>query len=383
MRLLHTADWHAGRTLGRRSLDEGLQKTLQHLLDYAIREKVDAVLLGGDIFEHTRPPAQSQELVYETLLRLWHERIPVCLIAGNHDSAGQWQSLSALFQLADVHISSVLSTRALHTLKTRAGPLHLAALPWPSERLLAPLALSGNDQDQLKMSWADRVRQLVQVLCQQLPGDGPRVLLGHLMINGSLPSSSQRALTIADTYAVASEIFPPFLNYVALGHVHKPQAVAAPVKTHYAGSLRPLDFGESGQARGFCRVEVGVGKATEVEFVEIPAAQPLHEIQLAIQDLDSLPQRALLTGFYKVVVEMDTPEAGLADRVRQMLPDALIVQARLRARPDAAPRSSPESLLNPMQTFREYHQSSYGAAPDAELEQIFGELLEEVARETP
>ena len=383
MRLLHTADWHAGRTLGRRSLDEGLSKTLQQLVDYAVREKVDAVLLAGDVFEHTRPTPQSQELVYETLLRLWHERIPVCLVAGNHDSVGQWQALGPLFKLADVHISSVLSTRGICTLKTRSGPLHLATLPWPSERLLAPLALSGNDEDQLKMSWADRVRQLVQVLCQQLPGDGPRLLLGHLMINGSVPSSSQRALTIADTYAVSSEIFPNFLNYVALGHVHKPQVVAAPVKSHYAGSLRPLDFGEAGQARGFCRVEVGVGRATEVEFIELPAAQPLHEIRLARQALDSLPQLAALPGFYKVVVEVDTPEAGLADRVRQLLPDALIVQAQLRARAQDGERSLPEKLLDPLLTFRDFHQSSYGTDPDADLEQLFGELLEEVSHEAP
>ena len=382
MRLLHTADWHAGRTLGRRSLDEGLHKTLGQLVDYAVREKVDAVLLAGDVFENTRPTSQSQELVYETLLRLRQERIPVCLIAGNHDSVGHWQALKPLFELADIHVSSVLSTRSTHTLKTRAGPLHVAALPWPGERLLAPLALADNDQDQLKMSWADRVRQLVQVLCKQLPGDGPRLLLGHLMLNGSLTSSSERALTIADTYAVASEIFPTYLNYVALGHVHKPQLMASPVKTHYAGSLRPLDFGEAGQARGFCRVEVGVGKPTEVEFVELAAAQPLQQLQVHRQALESLPALAVTGAFYKVVVEIESPEAGLADRVRQLLPDALIVQALWNSAAATPSAGSPEKLLDPLETFRDYHQSSYGMAPEEELEQIFRELLEEVAGET-
>ncbi len=376
MRILHTADWHAGRTLGRRQLDEGLKVALEQLVDYALSERVDAVLLAGDVFDQARPPHASQEMVYEALMRLGQAQVPLALVAGNHDSVGHWSALKPLLQLAGVEVVSAPSTRSRLKLNTRSGPLHVAALPWPTERLLSPL-LASSDSDQLKVSWAHRVEQLVQVLCRDLPDDGPQVLLGHLMVNGSLTSCSERPLTIADTYAVPAQIFPPGLNYVALGHVHKPQPLASPVKAHYAGSLRPLDFGEAGQERGFYRVDLQRGRPTEVEFVALAPSQPLHQIEIRSSELGRLEEYRHQPGLYKVWVELEAPRPGLADEVRQRLPDAVIVQARLQSN-QQAPELRPEKLLDPLQTFRTYHLSQYGVEPEAELSQLFLELLEEV-----
>lgn len=383
MRLLHTADWHAGRSLSRRSLDEGLEKSLGDLVDYAVSQKVDAVLLAGDVFDTTKPSPSSQELVYKTLMRLYLEKIPVVAIAGNHDSVGHWQALKPVFALAQVTIVSELSTGSVHTLQTGSGPLHLACLPWPNERLLSPIRFEQSDSDELRLTWADRVRRLVQVLCHQLQAGAPRLLMSHLMINGSRVSCSERSLSISDTYAVPAEIFPPDLNYVALGHVHTPQLVAAPIKACYAGSLRPLDFGEAGEARGFYRVEVGVGRPTETEFVELTPAQPLHQIELQRETLEQeLEQLAPSPGLYKVIVNLQTPEAGLADLVRQKLPNALMVRAVLRSHNPGPDRMTPENLLNPVETFRQFHQDEYGCAPEGELVDLFLSLLKEDALET-
>lgn len=384
MRILHTADWHAGRSLGRRSLDEGLGVALRELVDYARQEKVDAVLVAGDIFDHVRPPHESQEKVYAALMELALAEIPVALIAGNHDSVGHWHALKPLFQLARVSVTSQLGTRALETLQTRSGPLQLACLPWPNERLLSPLRLGREEDEELRMSWAEQVRKLVDVLCRQLPRDqGPRVLLGHLLVNGSQPSCSQRPLTIADTYAVSGEIFPGDLNYIALGHIHQPQKVGAPSKAYYAGSLRPLDFGEAGQPRGFYRVDLEAGRATEVEFVPLQPAQPLFQIEVDRAELEPrLREYSQKPGFFKVVVRLETPESGLADAVRQLLPQALIVQAQLQSTKTTHPGISPQTLLEPLETFRHYHQQTHGCAPEAGLEELFLQLLEDCQSET-
>jgi len=383
MRLLHTADWHAGRTLSRRGLDEGLEKSLTDLIDYAVREKVDAVLLAGDVFDGTKPPHSSQQLVYRTLMRLYLEKIPVAIIAGNHDSVGHWHALKPIFELANVTVVSELSTSSVNTIQTRSGPLHLASLPWPNERLLSPIQFDQSDPDELKLSWADRVRRLVQVLCNKLAPGAPRLLMSHLMVNGSRVSCSERTLSISDTYAIPAEIFPKDLNYVALGHVHQPQTVAAPLKTCYAGSLRPLDFGESGQARGFYRVEVGVGKPTEAEFVELTPSQPLHQIELQRESLEQeLEQLARRPGLYKVLVHLQSPEAGLAEIVRKRLPNAIMVQTVLAPQPGQVELISPEKLLNPLETFREYHRSEFGCEAEGELVELFVSLLEEEALET-
>ncbi|MFN8614044.1 MAG: exonuclease subunit SbcD [Vulcanimicrobiota bacterium] len=382
MRLLHTADWHAGRHLSRRGLDEGLEKSLNDLVDYAVREKVDAVLVAGDVFDGTKPPHASQQLVYRTLMRLYLEKIPVAVIAGNHDSVGHWHALKPLFELANVTVVSELSTGSIHTIQTRSGPLHLASLPWPNERLLSPIRFEQSDSDELKLTWADRVRRLVQVLCNKLPPGAPRLLMSHLMVNGSRVSCTERSLSISDTYAVPAEIFPRDLNYVALGHVHTPQTVAAPIKSCYAGSLRPLDFGEAGEARGFYRVEVGVGKPTETEFVELTPGQPLHQIELQRETLEQeLNQLAQRPGLYKVLVHLQTPEAGLADLVRRKVPNALMVRTVLTGQSQGPDLIAPEKLLDPLETFRQFHQSEYGCAPEGELVELFLSLLQEDALE--
>ena len=376
MRILHTADWHAGRTLARRSLDEGLSGALDELVEFALKERVDAVLLAGDVFDQSRPPHSSQELVYQSLMTLGQGGIPVVLVAGNHDSVGHWTALSPLLKLTGVEVISTLSTRSTLTLATRSGPLHLAALPWPTERLLSPL-IAGSDHDQAKISWADRVERLISLLCRELPQTGPQVLLSHLMVHGSLTSSSERPLTIADTYAVPAQIFPPGLNYVALGHVHKPQALASPVKACYSGSLRPLDFGEAGEPRGFWRVDLERGQPTELELITLAPRQPLFQLELKASELAKLEDYRQQPGLYKVVVELEKPMPGVADEVRQRLPEAIIVQARLKS-PAATGEVHSDKLLDPLHTFRTFHSQQHGCDPEAELEQLFLELLEEV-----
>ena len=386
MRLLHTGDWHASRTLARQSLDDGLQKALETLVDYAISERVDAVLVAGDIFESARPLGTSQEIVYETLLRLWKADIPAVLIAGNHDSFGHWTALKPLLKLANVSVVARPALDSVLTIPTRSGPLELTCLAWPTERLLAPLVMrqgEPGDDEAIRMTWAQRVHGLIEALCQRTGDTGPRVFLSHLMINGSRIPCTQRPLSISDCYAISAELFPADWNYVALGHVHQPQSIAAKSKAHYAGAPRPMDFGEAGELRGFCRVDLERGRHTEVELIPIDPAQPLTVVRVPLAGLEqAFDEHRGRPGFIKVQIEVEQRQNGLADRVRKALPNALIVEALLQGTSAKTASEDCRSLLDPRQTFRDYYLEHNKTQLPDELERAFQEMYEEVQHAT-
>lgn len=381
MLLIHTADWHAGLTLNRHPMDEGLKHALDEVAEYAISEKADVVLVSGDIFDSPRPPGPSQEMVFEFFLRLYKADIPAVVIAGNHDSLGQWTALKPLLNLANVSVFAKLSVNAIKVIETKSGPLEVAAVPWPTERLLAPLVNSEDwDHDQQKMTWASRVGRIIELLCNKMNSKGPRVLLGHLMVNGSMTSCSERPMSISDTYAVPGEVFPADLNYVALGHVHKPQAAGAPTKTCYSGALRPMDFGEAGEERGFYRVVVEPGQHTETDFIPIEPKIPLTVVQTTLEELDeAIEEHRETPGYMKFIVDVPSAEVGLADRVRNELPGAIIVKSVPRGKGKESTKTEVQ-LIDPLETFREYYQKEYGGEelPEA-LERAFKDIYEEAS----
>ena len=376
MRILHTGDWHAGRTLGRQSLDPGLEHFLAEMVSYVKSEQVDVVLVAGDLFEHARPPSSSQQMVYQTFLELHKLGVPSLVIAGNHDSHGHWSALRPLFELAGIYVVPRPVLDSTFSVSTRSGRLEVAALAWPTERWLAPLIGSDGDDESRRVTWAARVGLMTQALCKRLGQSGPRVFLSHLLVNGSRIACSQRALSISDAYAVPADVFPPDLNYVALGHVHQPQSLQAPGKAAYAGAPRPMDFGEAGHPRGFNRVEVGRGKHTEVEFVALEPKQPLTHLTCCVSRLaEVFDEHRSSPGLLKLTIEVDALETGLADRVRAALPQAVIVQVVQRG--SAPAERVVTNLLDPLETFRTFYHSENTVELPPEVESAFLEILEE------
>jgi exonuclease SbcD len=162
---------------------------------------------------------------------------------------------------------------------------------------------------------------------------------------------------------------------VALGHVHLPQAVkGSPAPARFAGSLLQLDFGEAGQKKSVSIVDVAPGRPAVVEEVAISAGRPLRDVR---GPLDVVLQQGALAGdaFLRVFVETDGPVPGIADRIRDELPNALDVHL-VYQREDAASPEQPVSSLHPRDQFVAYYRSQHGAEPTGELLDAFDEVLE-------
>jgi len=262
MRLLHTGDWHVGKTLARHSRIEESREALAAVAAVAVEHEVDALLACGDIFEHLGPSPEAEQVVYEALMRFEEHRIPVVLLAGNHDHPHRWHAVEPLLARFAVHVvpevrrperGGILEIPA----RNGSSSVQIAALPWVTERRLIGAAELMGLAEQPYQTYATEVARLLQALCGAFDPEKCNVLAAHLYISGAKPAGSERQLTIGDLFAVAPQAIPPTAQYVALGHVHRPQRVPGiAVPARYAGSLLQLDFGEAGQEKSVVLVDL-------------------------------------------------------------------------------------------------------------------------------
>jgi exonuclease SbcD len=384
VRILHTGDWHVGKTLARRSrLDEAVE-ALREVCEIAAESRVDAVLVCGDVFDHQSPSPEAEEVVYEALVRLVERRIPVVVLAGNHDHPRRWRALEPLVGPLGVRV--VAEPRrpeqgGIVEIPARDGAevAQVAVLPWIGERRLVGAAelmgLAGGDL----AAYADGMAQTLEALCAPLDPARPRILAGHLLVAGAIPGGSERAPALRDAYAVDPEALPAAVQYAALGHVHRPQRIAgAPAPARYCGSLLQLDFGEAGQRKAVVCVDVAPGATATAEEVPLAAGRPLLDVRGTLEELERMDD-VVGDAHLRVHLTCERPRAGLAERVREVLPGALEVRLEApRAAPVATPR--PGEPPTPRELFGRYLAERGGTAPDEELLDLFDRVLDEVAR---
>lgn len=382
MRFLHTADWHLGRTLRGRGRLEELERALRQVVDIARSENVDTLLVAGDVYDQRVLSAEADRLLFETLLALHSHRIRVVVVSGNHDSAPR---LGAVAPLLDHIGCSVVSrvrrpdTGGLVRVPSRDGSHDalIACIPFVSPRRFSDAASEFTDIATGYSDYDDGMGSLLSAYEKSFESGAVNVVLGHVFVSGSHPAGSERQVTIGADYAISPMRLPARASYVALGHIHRPQKVrGAPAETRYAGSLIQLDFGERGQDKGVVLVEALPGKPPKTTTIPITAGRRLLEIDATV---DELPRVAKEVGdaYLRVNLSVESPVPGLADRVRDALPNALDVRLVLPDQEDAHEQKTLRGL-DPREQFVAYYRAEHAADPAAEMLDAFDRVHEEV-----
>ena len=382
MRILHTADWHVGRTLARKSRLDEMRGVLAEVVEIAIREEVEVVVLAGDVYEHQAPSAEAEQVVFDALLGLERAGIGVVIVAGNHDHPGRWRALTPLLRRLAVHVVSHPvrpSDGGVVELKGRAGErLQVACLPWIYERRLTGSAELMGLEGEVYQSYAEGMSALLRGLCRELDPDACTVLASHLYVAGATVGKdgdrTERGLTIGDLYAVPPQALP-LVQYVALGHVHRPQEIRGPVPARYAGSLVCLDFGEAGQDKGVVIADLTPGLPAQVRVVPITRGRRLMDLSGTLDELASARDRAG-DAFLRVTLTCDGPTVGLGDRVREILPNTLEVRLDYPRKETSA--GPPLAGLSPREQFGRYLMAKHGSDPDPAYLDLFESLVAEV-----
>ncbi|MDT7663204.1 MAG: repair protein SbcD/Mre11, partial [Pseudonocardiales bacterium] len=281
MRFLHTSDWHVGKTLkGRSRLDEQ-RDVLREIVQIARAQQPDAVLIAGDLYDSAAPSAGAQRLVIDALMALAGTGAEVLAIAGNHDHAATLDAYRALAGAAGITlIGSVRPADRGGVIRFRARssgePVVVAALPFLSQRYAVKAAeLVGQTPAQNAGGYDQMVRDVLGTLTAEFADDSVNLVMAHLTVTGGAFGGGERAAQSIFEYHVPASIFPPEAHYVALGHLHRRQALPAPCPVHYCGAPLAVDFGEQDNTSVLCLVEASPGLPAKVTDIPLTAGRRL------------------------------------------------------------------------------------------------------------
>jgi DNA repair protein SbcD/Mre11 len=379
MRFLHTADWHVGKPLRGRSRMDEFAAALDAVAQTAVEAKVDAVLLGGDVFDSPAPPPEAEKLVYDFLARLLPERIACVVIAGNHDHPKKLMALSRLLEGLGIHVRAEVRPAGeggVVALRSRDGSeeARVAVLPFVPERKIVDACQVMGPEDEWYKAYAARIERILDYLTRGLTPSTVNVVLAHLLVDGARVGAGERPLHLGQIYGVNPQQLPSRVQYIGLGHLHRPQEILAPARTLYSGSLISLDFGETEQEKRVVVVEARPGRAPSVESVPITAGRPLRDLSGTFEEL---ARRApeVEGAFLRVAVRVEGPVPGLAERVKEMLPGAVEVTLDY---PRVAVPAAPSNLsMAPVELFGEFYRRENASPASDELVQLFHEVYEE------
>ncbi|MEO3947372.1 exonuclease SbcCD subunit D [Gorillibacterium sp. CAU 1737] len=278
MRILHTADWHLGRTLEGRSRLAEQERMLEELVQIVREEQVDLVLLAGDVYDTVNPPSAAEKLFFDALSRLSDGGARhVAVISGNHDNP---ERLAAAAPLAERHGISLVGHPIPELIqlgvKRTGEEVRLMALPYPSESRLKTLLSDEADEALLQAAYADRVKAIVARQCEGFRADTVNLLMSHLFVFGGDTSDSERPIhQLGTAYAVGTDALLAGAQYVALGHLHRPQQLAAAAPIRYSGSPLAYSFSEAGQAKSVTLADLVPGEPARIREIPLSAGRPL------------------------------------------------------------------------------------------------------------
>lgn len=321
MKFLHTADWHLGRYLHGRSLLEDQAHVLEQFIELARTEAVDAVVIAGDVYDRSIPPAEAVALLDAVLSRLVVDcGIPVILIAGNHDSAERIGFGGRISEGQGLYLRGTLNRLEPVVLADAHG--EVAFYPLPYVEPLYARALPGGEAVTDHQS---ALNHIVSGLRETFVPGRRHVLVGHAFVTGGSESESERPLSVGGSGMVAADTFAGF-DFVALGHLHRPQAVGYEC-IHYSGSLLKYSFNEVDHAKSVSVVELNGEEAPAVRRVALTPLRDVRILRSTLQGLLTAPDPTLSREDYlRADLTDNSPLLDPMARLREVYPNMLELQ---------------------------------------------------------
>jgi exonuclease SbcD len=383
MKIVHTSDWHVGRRWkGIQRLDE-LEAVLDHLAAFIEEHAIDLVLHTGDVFESRNPPAEAEQLVNRFLVRVGRTGAHMLVIAGNHDDPLRLDARSLLTEFVNVQMLGRPRPAArggVRTLETRRGEKAVvAALPFASPGAWVSALDIAGDELSARRQYARMFEHAVQDLGGAFRQDAVNLLMAHTHLEGALFGESERRVHIGEDWAASPKALPSTASYIALGHIHKPQKIDGPVPAYYAGSLLQMDFGEAGEEKSFVVVTASPGRPAIVEHVPYEGGLPLVDLRATLAELEETAAE-LRTGWLRVTVPLTEQDPDLNRKVRELLPNALVVRAEL-PEPEEQPEIRLETGLSPVGHYGAYHRRVHQQEADLAVLDAFRDLYDQASVE--
>lgn len=382
MRILHTGDWHLGRTLEGRSRLSEQEAFLDELVHMANDQCADLILMAGDVYDSVNPPAAAEQLFYDAAARLTEGGRPLVVIAGNHDQPERVSSVTPLVSKRGITLVGLPSSEAITVTTPRTGEIaKIAALPYPSEARLNELLTADGNEDELRRAYSERVGKLMQLMARDFSPKTVNLAMSHIYVLGGLESESERPIQVGGAYTVDPSALAVGACYTALGHLHRPQAVKGEGIIRYSGSPLAYSFSEAGQAKSVTMVDVSPGCTPVIEELFLSSGRPLvrWKAKGGLQEVYRwLDEERDLNAFIDLEVSL-TEAMGLADiqRLRKSR-DGIVHIRPIYPEMEALELEIERSRIPLPDLFRKFYQRQTGGAePEDSLVHLFMELVDE------
>lgn len=403
MRILHTSDWHLGRNLEQISRMDEQREFIDFLVKTVEQEKIDLVLVAGDIYDTYNPSAAAEELFYEAVDRLNDKgKRPVVVIAGNHDNPERLCAASPLaykngiillgYPGSDAGVYKINSD-TIKIIDSGPGWLELCVpgneahaviltLPYPSEARLEEVLSAKADEGSLQKAYSEKIGEILSELSKKFRQDTVNLIMGHLFLLGGKESDSERTLQVGGALTVDPAVMPANAHYAALGHLHRPQEIRnAPCPVYYSGSPLAYSFSEAEHSKAVFVIDAVPGEKAVVVPVYLDCGKPLRRwiaeegIGQAIRWCEEGKDKNAWIDLEIVTDRVFTAEEQKT--LRLLHPG--IINIRPRMKRQVSETFSPENREGKKidELFRDYYRSRTGVEIPEDLMQAFIELINE------
>jgi exonuclease SbcD len=346
VRLLHTADWHLGRGFHGASLMDAHAAALDHLVDVAASERPDAIVVAGDVFDRAYPPLDAVELYDDVVVRIAELRIPLAVTSGNHDSATRLGMHGRVAAAAGVHVRTRVQSIGTPVI-VGAGEEELLLYPVPylDPPLHAP-ELSAEPTHAGVLGAA--MGRIASDHAGRKPGS-PVVVIAHGVVAGGRPISEdgtgrvERPIDVGGIAAVPPSLFA-LADYVALGHLHRPQGVGE--RLRYSGAPLAFGFDEAGEVKSLALVDLTGGATPSVELIPTPQPRAIARLEGTLDELLTSDEHTNSEGAWVEATLTDRLRPRLAmEQLRRRFPHVLKIEHRPAVAPtDEAPAGYAERM---------------------------------------
>lgn len=402
MKILHTADWHIGKKLHKHDLTADFDLFIAWLCETIERRKVELLLISGDVFDLANPSSEARRQYYKALLQLKKLDCRLILTGGNHDSPAMLDAPGDILREMDVHVIGGLPPKindVIIPVIGRSGNIEIviAALPFLRDADLRTAGEGNTYEDRLEATLKGIQNTFSQAaeICREKYPEIPAIAMGHLFAAGAETSESERDIQIGNQAAFNAMQFGDYFNYIALGHIHKPQRINGTVPTYYSGSPIPLSFSERSDEKRVLLIDTEISYIPE--SISIPSFRKLlkitgtlEEIKLKLSvlreksQLDSLIEVILAEEQYnaEVIYQFDELVTGFDVSGYEVVKHRTSFIQQQRGAAEFYQNSTQLEDLSPREVFHELlNKHQYDDDTLGELMGAFDELLEEVQQE--
>lgn len=292
MKILHTADWHIGKTLHKHPLQDQFQLFFDWLLTIIEKEAIDVILVSGDIFDLANPSTGDRRMYYKFLTQLAHLNIKIILTGGNHDSVGLLNATKELLDILDITVvGGATDDIADEIVEIKNNDCEVAvvvaAVPFLRDRDLRHRDTEeqyANRTEAIREGIRAHYAELGAICADRYPGV-PAIAMGHLYAVGADRSDSERDIHVGNAAAVDTSYFPSAFDYVALGHIHRPQVLGKNPFIRYSGSPVPLSFSEKKDEKSIVILDIADNKIQAPNIIPVPKFRELKKIAGTLEEV--------------------------------------------------------------------------------------------------